>query len=638
MDITVPGLLPLSNSKVQNDVTGDTRIDSEKTLDVKQITTPDSTQQRQGDEMESETIYELRKDQCLTQTLITFSGQDSGLWNCSVPHYNTFKQHLECNLEPECHGGEDEGPHCPYSSPVCNGSVAIGNKCFISLKSSGFMSWPSSSRECRSRGGSLANMKTKQEQDVLNKMYQFEKSPPCVLPFEEAIPLCEFSVTKFTPQMTVVVPVVKSEYILNINSSLYVWCPDGHFTFEFLSCDKRSHCGAQKFPLYCETWMEINDRYVFIAMFVCLDHSNTLHYSLVCDFREDCKDGSDEIFCTREQHCDGFRCLNGQCIGSNKQCDLNRDCWDASDEDCSAFQNWYTNRQGFAEPPAVIDFDQHSNLVPSSMSVPSLQILDLSDNLISWLDMSYFMQFENLRVLRLAGNPLQSLFTGYKANFSALTYLDLSRTLLKTFEDLVMSVYLLVVGTVEEVYRDRTWAVGAVIAVLPFLPFLSQWDLYRQNSVCAPLPVYSDGSVGWPYVFSVTVALNLVLSLTADLCHVGSLLTCISSHTVVDETKKGEKTLARRLTLLLATKTLACLLLGSLALSTYWEKSYPGDLINGLMLLIFPLNASVNPVLYGLGLYREERRKCQRQRLLKVLESRCQKTQETRIFAVKTVH
>ncbi|PVD27185.1 hypothetical protein C0Q70_12339 [Pomacea canaliculata] len=549
MDITVPGLLPLSNSEVQNDVTGDTRIDSEKTLDVKQLTTPDSTQQRYGEENKTETIYELREDQCLTQTVITFSGQDSGLWNCSVPHYNTFKQHLECNLEPECHGGEDEGPHCPYSSPACNGSVAIGNKCFISLKSSGFMSWPSSSRECRSRGGNLANIKTKQEQDALDKMHQFEKSP---------------------------------------------------------------------------TWMEINDRYVFIAMFVCLDHSNTLHYSLVCDFREDCKDGSDEIFCTREQHCDGFRCLNGQCIGSNKQCDLNRDCWDASDEDCSAFQNWYTNRQGFAEPPAVIDFDQHSNLVLSSMSVPSLQILDLSDNLISWLDMSYFMQFKNLRVLRLAGNPLQSLFTGYKANFSALTYLDLSRTLLKTFEDLVMSVYLAC---------DRNSGRGVSRSVC-----LARAVLDRQNSICAPLPVYSDGFVGWPYVFSVTVTLNLVLSLTADLCHVGSLLTCISSHTVVDETKKGEKTLARRLTLLLATKTLACLLLGSLALSTYWEKSYPGDLINGLMLLVFPLNTSMNPVLYGLGLYREERRKCQRQRLLKVLESRCQNTKETRICANKRVH
>ncbi|KAK7466516.1 hypothetical protein BaRGS_00037391 [Batillaria attramentaria] len=38
----------------------------------------------------------------------------SGLWNCSVPHYASFKQHVHCNLEVECEGGEDEGGHCSF--------------------------------------------------------------------------------------------------------------------------------------------------------------------------------------------------------------------------------------------------------------------------------------------------------------------------------------------------------------------------------------------------------------------------------------------------------------------------------------------------------------------------------------------
>ncbi|XP_025101655.1 G-protein coupled receptor GRL101-like [Pomacea canaliculata] len=52
---------------------------------------------------------------------------DNGLWDCSVPYYNTFKLHLECNQESECDGGQDEGLHCPYSSLACNGSPDFVN-------------------------------------------------------------------------------------------------------------------------------------------------------------------------------------------------------------------------------------------------------------------------------------------------------------------------------------------------------------------------------------------------------------------------------------------------------------------------------------------------------------------------------
>ncbi|XP_025101653.1 low-density lipoprotein receptor-related protein 2-like [Pomacea canaliculata] len=258
-------------------------------------------------------------------------------------------------------------------------------------------------------------------------------------------------------------------------------------------------------------------------------------------------------FCRRDYNCEGFTCLNGQCVDPDKLCDVNKDCWDGSDEECDVFQSWLINMSSFAYPPAVIDFghkndiiytslnssdacpDTHfrcppdgyclpvyvrcngvydcpyheddedcasytcpgfyrcrastvcvhedhmcdgrpqcpqhddelfcelscpqgcvcqglafvcsvtfntqtfpamryldasgsgmstSDMAPSiylvwlslaacdiqvlsNMSLPSLQTLDLSNNLITSLDMSYFMQFENLRVLRLAGNPMQ---------------------------------------------------------------------------------------------------------------------------------------------------------------------------------------------------------------------------------------
>ena len=48
----------------------------------------------------------------------------SGLFNCST-HYDTFHQHLDCNLKVECQNQEDEREHCPFYNPLCKGSAYI---------------------------------------------------------------------------------------------------------------------------------------------------------------------------------------------------------------------------------------------------------------------------------------------------------------------------------------------------------------------------------------------------------------------------------------------------------------------------------------------------------------------------------
>ena len=43
------------------------------------------------------------------------------------------------------------------------------------------------------------------------------------------------------------------------------------------------------------------------AMFQCEESSETIHYTLVCDFREDCDRGSDEKWCIHIYNGQGFR-------------------------------------------------------------------------------------------------------------------------------------------------------------------------------------------------------------------------------------------------------------------------------------------------------------------------------------------
>ncbi|KAL8586636.1 hypothetical protein ACOMHN_040144 [Nucella lapillus] len=88
----------------------------------------------------------------------------------------------------------------------------------------------------------------------------------------------------------------------------------------------------------------------------------TLSYSLVCDFRQDCDDASDEAFCNHKA-CEGFRCHNGQCIETDKVCNLEKDCLDESDELSCKHELKNSIRetifpQMFRLPPPVkIDFD-----------------------------------------------------------------------------------------------------------------------------------------------------------------------------------------------------------------------------------------------------------------------------------------
>ena len=48
----------------------------------------------------------------------------SGLYDCTR-HFDSFRQHLDCNLRVECHNREDEAEHCPFSSVHCKDSIYL---------------------------------------------------------------------------------------------------------------------------------------------------------------------------------------------------------------------------------------------------------------------------------------------------------------------------------------------------------------------------------------------------------------------------------------------------------------------------------------------------------------------------------
>ncbi|XP_070196452.1 relaxin receptor 2-like [Littorina saxatilis] len=228
----------------------------------------------------------------------------NGLFNCSVDHYPTFRQHLDCNLEPECHGGQDETQHCPFSSPACEGKVASGDRCFVyvsrtvltEFRTTQLHAYDEMRRYCRQLGGSLVTIRSEAERVEFVNMFQTEYASDCAFPGN--------------------------------NVTLSDWK------------------GRSIHP----------ETVASVGMFLCDDGVTRIPFSLVCDFRSDCEDDSDELFC-KHPVCDGFQCANGQCVEYLMRCDLLSDCVDGSDED-GCFDSSYTEVVGpTPKPPGIITLD-----------------------------------------------------------------------------------------------------------------------------------------------------------------------------------------------------------------------------------------------------------------------------------------
>nr|KAG5708960.1 hypothetical protein BaRGS_009369 [Batillaria attramentaria] len=348
---------------------------------------------------------------------------EDGTFKCSVPFFSEFRQHLDCNLETECAGREDES-HCRYKSDACGPDLIFaGASCYSYVTVNRDINWYDALGLCKERGQRLASLNTPEEwENVTRVLKQGKLSTSVYMGLHTSqVPLAavpalyrevwqwddatmayyidmKSDVTLSVPSCTYYLPEKKGKALdatscLSLAASHVMcepvhnqdetydrmppelhnltaplsWstylapahCPNGHVTYDFLSCDPGTDCGQTEHMTSCVTH-EAGE----MPQFDCERTFQTLHYTFVCDHREDCSDGSDEAFCVHHE-CPAEQCSNGQCASKAQWCDGMADCVDTTDEDCHPS---VTSTRPSLLPPARVDLDGYGRYTQTTVS------------------------------------------------------------------------------------------------------------------------------------------------------------------------------------------------------------------------------------------------------------------------------
>ena len=131
--------------------------------------------------------------------------------------------------------------------------------------------------------------------------------------------------TPAAPSVTIAqLPNDTYERVEQLGSSRAVVCPQFHLTHSFLACDVTSACWGRRNDIeYSQdrlTWgipassTCMGPLKSLPPYFRCLNAVDHVPYTMVCDYRQDCIDNSDESFCLIPP-CEGslyFQCRNKQ--------------------------------------------------------------------------------------------------------------------------------------------------------------------------------------------------------------------------------------------------------------------------------------------------------------------------------------
>nr|KAG5701005.1 hypothetical protein BaRGS_022716 [Batillaria attramentaria] len=305
--------------------------------------------------------------------------------------------------------------------------------------------------------------------------------------------------------------------------------------------------------------------------FTCKKDEMRVPYTLVCDFRPDCSDASDEDFCV-------FRpCKIGQFHCGDKQHDDELLCDLTCPENCTCYGLAFFCTSTFpaAHFPDLRFLDARGTDMTMADLKNNTMLIHLSLAQCE-LDVSVFSVFPNVQTLNLSESGVERVVGEGFMSLSKLRVLDLRRC---------------------------------------------------PTGICIPLPITREKFPGHVYSFGVMIVFNFVLFVciaTGQIFIYWSIRA--NSMTAADASKQSKDlTIARRLITVVVSDFLCWFPIGFLGVLASAGTPISGEMNVAMAIVVLPVNSVLNPFLYTLNILLERRRKAREERVQAYILSQWQK-------------
>ncbi|XP_046351940.2 G-protein coupled receptor GRL101-like [Haliotis rufescens] len=166
------------------------------------------------------------------------------------------------------------------------------------------------------------------------------------------------------------------------------------------------------------------------------------------------------------------------------------------------------------------------------------------------------------------------------------------------------------------------WIAAGVIAGIPLLPQLSNWEFYNKNGACLAVPFFTEKKPGWIYSACVFIGLNFVAFIFIAFGQY-SIYRKIKEVSVMSNQDRGSQDVevAKRLLLIVSTDFLCWFPVGIMSLLALTGIKIGVEMFAWTAVFILPVNSALNPFLYAVPAVKHKMRMMRKQSQKKETET-----------------
>ncbi|XP_041462018.1 relaxin receptor 1-like [Lytechinus variegatus] len=146
------------------------------------------------------------------------------------------------------------------------------------------------------------------------------------------------------------------------------------------------------------------------------------------------------------------------------------------------------------------------------------------------------------------------------------------------------------------------WIIGTILAVLPIIPVAYFGNFYGSNGVCFPLHLHEPKMKGWEYSAFVFLGINTTAFIVIVVSYTGMFVSIRRTRRAAAQCgMKGDMAYAKRFFFIILTDSLCWLPIAILKVVSLCDFVISETLYGWIVVFVLPINSALNPILYTIS-------------------------------------